>query len=69
VREDSSNTSAETLRLHQANERTVLAWIRTGISPMAFGFAIARIGVFLRQVASVGPGNSQQLRRGAGRRP
>jgi putative membrane protein len=45
---------AETLRLHQANERTLLAWIRTGIALMAFGFAIARFGVFLRQVAVVG---------------
>jgi putative membrane protein len=43
----------ETLRLHQANERTMLAWIRTGIALMAFGFAIARFGVFLRQVAKV----------------
>lgn len=44
----------ETLRLHQANERTMLAWVRTGIALMAFGFAIARFGVFLRQVASLG---------------
>ena len=44
----------ETLRLHQANERTMLAWIRTGIALMAFGFAIARFGIFLRQMASVG---------------
>jgi|HubBroStandDraft_6_1064221.scaffolds.fasta_scaffold332224_2 putative membrane protein len=44
----------ETLRLHQANERTMLAWIRTGISLMAFGFAIARFGVFLREVATAG---------------
>lgn len=33
----------------------MLAWIRTGIALMAFGFAIARFGVFLRQVASLGP--------------
>ncbi len=45
---------AETLRLHQANERTLLAWLRTGIALMAFGFAIARFGLFLRQLASVG---------------
>jgi putative membrane protein len=45
---------AETLRLHQANERTMLAWIRTGIALMAFGFAIARFGLFLRQLAAVG---------------
>jgi putative membrane protein len=32
----------------------MLAWIRTGIALMAFGFAIARFGVFLRQVASLG---------------
>jgi putative membrane protein len=44
----------ETVRLHQANERTMAAWIRTGISLMAFGFAIARFGIFLRQVESVG---------------
>jgi putative membrane protein len=49
-----STPQEETLRVHQANERTMLAWIRTGIALMAFGFAIARFGVFLRQVASVG---------------
>jgi len=43
----------ETLRVHQANERTMLAWQRTGIALMAFGFAIARFGVFLHQVASL----------------
>jgi putative membrane protein len=41
----------ETLRLHLASERTLLAWIRTGISLMGFGFAIARFGVFLRRLA------------------
>lgn len=65
-----SNT-LETIRLHQANERTMLAWIRTGIALMAFGFAIARFGVFLRQVASVGqlPVGSRVVsaRRGSGR--
>jgi putative membrane protein len=44
----------ETLRVHQANERTMLAWIRTGIAMMAFGFAIARFGVFLRTMAGAG---------------
>jgi putative membrane protein len=36
-----------------ANERTVLAWIRTGVALMAFGFAIARFGLFLREIAEV----------------
>lgn len=44
----------ETIRMHQANERTMAAWIRTGISLMAFGFAIARFGLFLRQVETLG---------------
>ena len=31
-----------------AAERTLLAWLRTGLSLIAFGFLIARIGVWLR---------------------
>ena len=53
----------ETLRLHQANERTMLAWIRTGIAVMAFGFAIARFGVFLRQMTAI---NSAAVHRSSG---
>lgn len=41
----------ETLRLHLASERTFLAWIRTGVRLMGFGFAIAGFGVFLRRLA------------------
>jgi len=41
-------------RDHAANERTLLAWIRTGIALMAFGFAIGRFGLFLREIAGVG---------------
>jgi len=44
----------ETLRLHQANERTMLAWVRTGIALMGFGFAIARFSLFLRELAQSG---------------
>ncbi len=39
-------------RLLQANERTLLAWIRTDIALITFGFVIARIGVWLRALAS-----------------
>jgi putative membrane protein len=31
-----------------AAERTLLAWIRTGLAIMAFGFVVARFGLFLR---------------------
>lgn len=37
-------------REHQANERTFLAWLRTSIALIGFGFAIARFGLFLRQL-------------------
>lgn len=37
-------------RDHQANERTFLAWLRTAVSLIAFGFAIARFGLFTRQL-------------------
>lgn len=42
----------ETLRLHQANERTLLAWVRTALAMMGFGFVVARFGLFLRELAS-----------------
>jgi putative membrane protein len=48
---EGADKPVETLRLHLASERTLLAWIRTGISLMGFGFAIARFGVFLRQLS------------------
>lgn len=37
-------------REHQANERTFLAWMRTSIALIGFGFAIARFSLFLRQL-------------------
>ena len=37
-------------REHQANERTFLAWLRTSIALIGFGIAIARFGLFLRQL-------------------
>jgi putative membrane protein len=37
-----------------AAERTLLAWIRTGIALMGFGFVVARFGLFLRELARVG---------------
>jgi putative membrane protein len=36
-------------RDHLANERTFLAWIRTGVAGIAFGFAIGRFAVAIRQ--------------------
>lgn len=40
-------------REYLANERTFMAWIRTGISIMAFGFVVAKFSLFIRQFALV----------------
>ena len=42
-----SDNSDPDPRILQANERTLLAWIRTGLTLMAFGFVVARISVWL----------------------
>lgn len=36
-----------------AAERTLLAWIRTGLAMMGFGFVVARFGLFLREIAAL----------------
>lgn len=36
-----------------AAERTFLAWIRTGLALMGFGFVVARFGLFLQQLEIV----------------
>ncbi len=36
-----------------AAERTLLAWIRTGLALMGFGFVVARFGLFLRELAAL----------------
>jgi uncharacterized membrane protein YidH (DUF202 family) len=47
-------------RVHMANERTFLAWIRTSIAIMAFGFVVEKFALFVRQM-------SQYLSLSAGR--
>jgi inner membrane protein YidH len=43
-------------RILQANERTLLAWVRTSIALMTFGFVIARLGIWLRMIAGQASG-------------
>jgi putative membrane protein len=40
-------------RVRFAAERTLLAWIRTGLALMGFGFVLARFSFILREVAAV----------------
>jgi len=42
-------------RVALAEERTLLAWIRTGLALMGFGFVVARFGVFLRELSTTVP--------------
>jgi putative membrane protein len=43
------NEDANRARDHLANERTFLAWVRTGIATIVFGFAIGRFSIALRE--------------------
>lgn len=42
-------------RDHAANERTFLAWIRTAIALMAFGFVIEKFDLFIHYLAAANP--------------
>ena len=58
---------------HAANERTYLAWVRTGIAVIAFGFVIEKFNVFMLTIASAALGSAlprgqlEHLSRGFGR--
>src|SRR5258708_26080152 len=45
-----------------ANERTLLAWARTGVAIMGLGFVVARFGLAIRELAV---GSAAQAPRGA----
>lgn len=47
--------AASSPRDYFAAERTVLAWIRTGLALMGFGFVVARFGLFLQELQVVQP--------------
>lgn len=51
--EDDLSVKANNRRIHMANERTFLAWIRTSIAIMAFGFVVERFALFLKQMSFV----------------
>ena len=51
--EDEEPVRAGTRRVHMANERTFLAWIRTSIGLMAFGFVVERFALFIKQMSYV----------------
>ncbi|MGI8916453.1 MAG: YidH family protein [Chloroflexota bacterium] len=42
-------------RDHLANERTLLAWLRTSIAIVALGFVVARFGLLIRELGLKAP--------------
>ena len=52
-------------RVFFAAERTLLAWLRTGLTVMGLGFVVARFGLFLRLLALQTPTGPVQEYSGA----
>ena len=50
-KESKSTSSKGSVSDHLANERTFLAWIRTGIGIMAFGFVVVKFTLFVKQIS------------------
>jgi putative membrane protein len=46
---------------HAANERTFLAWVRTAIAIMAFGFVVEKFDLFLRVLGAGAGGTARTL--------
>jgi putative membrane protein len=47
------NANSKRASDHLANERTFLAWVRTGAAIIVFGFAIGRFSIAMRQLAAL----------------
>lgn len=46
------NGDRQHIREHLANERTFLAWIRTGVAILAFGFVVEKFSIYIRYLAA-----------------
>jgi putative membrane protein len=53
IKSDISNQSQASPGDHLANERTFLAWIRTSIALMGFGFVVVKFSLFIKQLSIV----------------
>lgn len=51
MQNEKRSQKAEYASNHMANERTFLAWIRTSIGLMAFGFVVEKFSLFIRNIA------------------
>ena len=55
---DKKESTSKKVSDHLANERTFLAWIRTGLATITFGFVVERFNLLLREL---GLKNGQQV--------
>lgn len=51
--EDKKSARVRNRRVRLANERTFLAWIRTSIGIMAFGFVVEKFALFIKQMSLI----------------
>jgi len=51
--EDKKSARIRNRRVHMANERTFLAWIRTSIGIMTFGFVVEKFALFIKQMSLI----------------
>ncbi len=49
--ENKKSAKVPNRRVHMANERTFLAWIRTSIGIMAFGFVVEKFALFIKKLS------------------
>ncbi len=49
--EEKKSAKVSNRRVHMANERTFLAWIRTSVGIMAFGFVVEKFALFIKQLS------------------
>ena len=55
-------TSLALLRTYLASERTMMAWIRTALSMISFGFTIGKLGKVVQDLKFTGPlGNERTM--------
>lgn len=48
---ENQGSNASSRADHMANERTFLAWVRTSMGIMAFGFVVEKFALFVKQLA------------------
>ena len=53
IKEQKKSVKVGNRRVHMANERTFLAWVRTSVGIMAFGFVLERFALFIKQMSYV----------------